>query len=134
MNCDHPSIAPNAASPMIGHGVAPLEPPVSLIDFHGQRDKIIPFDADKLGSKARALISEIKIIINTVKESCQNLCSCQGKGPHNSLISSNYYYYEQKPDTIARWVEQMGCGGPEKYPTGRCTTGFCWQSDLSFNV
>ena len=55
-----PSIAPNAASPMIGHGVAPLEPPVSLIDFHGQRDKIIPFDADKLGSKARALISEIK--------------------------------------------------------------------------
>ena len=45
------SILPNAASPMIGHGIAPLEPPVSLLDFHGQRDKIIPFDADKLGSK-----------------------------------------------------------------------------------
>ena len=52
-----PSIAPNAASPMIGHGVAPLEPPVSLIDFHGQRDKIIPFDADKLGSKVREIPS-----------------------------------------------------------------------------
>ena len=47
-----PSIAPNAASPMIGHGEAPLEPPVSLIDFHGQGDTIIPFDADRPGSKA----------------------------------------------------------------------------------
>ena len=29
-----------------------LQPPLSLIDFHGQRDTVIPFDADRPGSKA----------------------------------------------------------------------------------
>ena len=41
----------------------------------------------------------------------------RGAGPHDSLINLLWYYYEQKPNVIARWVEEMGCGGAEAYPT-----------------
>ena len=41
----------------------------------------------------------------------------RGAGPHDSLINLLWYYYEQKPNVIARWVNEMGCGGAETYPT-----------------
>ena len=34
------SIAPNAASPLIGFGDVPFDSPVSLIDFHGLLDRL----------------------------------------------------------------------------------------------
>ena len=40
-----------------------------------------------------------------------------GAGPHDSLINLLWYYYEQKPNVIAKWVEQMKCGGAQAYPT-----------------
>ena len=41
----------------------------------------------------------------------------RGAGPHDSLINLLWYYYEQKPNVIARWVNEMGCGSAETYPT-----------------
>ena len=38
------SMAPNIASPLIGFGDVPLNPPLSLIDFHGRNDDTIPYD------------------------------------------------------------------------------------------
>ena len=39
------SIAPVAGSPMIGYGDLPSVP-ISLIDFHGYNDDVIPYDLD----------------------------------------------------------------------------------------
>ena len=41
----------------------------------------------------------------------------RGEGPHDSLIAYFYFYHEQKPDTIAKWVNELGCGVQETYPT-----------------
>ena len=41
----------------------------------------------------------------------------RGEGPHNSLIAYFYFYHEQKPNTIAKWVNELGCGVQETYPT-----------------
>ena len=41
----------------------------------------------------------------------------RGAGPHDSLINLLWYYYEQKPNVIARWVGELRCGGAEAYPT-----------------
>ena len=85
------SIAPNAADPMIGFGDVPLDPPVSLIDFHGMQDSAMPYDINSIASR--------------------------GEGPHNSVISLDYYYYEQKPDTINKWASELGCLSQNEYPT-----------------
>ena len=85
------SIAPNAADPMIGFGDVPLDPPVSLIDFHGMMDSAMPYDINSVASR--------------------------GEGPHNSVISLDYYYYEQKPDTIMKWATELGCVSQNEYPT-----------------
>ena len=77
------SIAPNAADPMIGFGDVPLYPPVSLIDFHGNQDTAMPYDINSFASR--------------------------GEGPYNSVISLDYYYYEQKPDTINKWASKLSC-------------------------
>ena len=85
------SIAPNAASPFIGFGDVPLDPPVSLIDFHGLLDGTIPYDL--------------------------NTFNANGEGPHESVISWDYYYYEQKPNTINHWVQELNCSSNNDYPT-----------------
>ena len=84
------SISTNSASPLIGFGDVPQDPPISLIDFHGHADATIPYDVDHLGS--------------------------QGYGPYNSVISSDLYYYEQKPDTIDKWVNELSCASQRSYP------------------
>ena len=85
------TIAPNAASPMIGFGDVPLDPPISVIDFHGTLDGIIPYSVDSIGS--------------------------YGSGPHDSVISFDYYYYEQKPDTFSKWANALDCQNFDDYPT-----------------
>ena len=85
------SISTNAASPLIGFGDVPLDPPISLINFHGLLDATIPYDVDSVGS--------------------------QGYGPFNSLISSDLYYYEQNPNTIIKWANELACGSQSTYPT-----------------
>ena len=85
------SITTNAASPIIGFGDVPLNPPISLLDFHGQLDGVIPYDV--------------------------NSASSQGMGPYNSVISGDLYYYYQSPDAWGKWVEDLGCGGQNIYPT-----------------
>ena len=41
----------------------------------------------------------------------------RGEGPHDSLIAYFYFYHEQKPNTIAKWAGELGCGEGESYPT-----------------
>ena len=42
-----PSIAPNSGTPFPGFGDVPPEgAPVSIIDFHGLVDTVIPYDMD----------------------------------------------------------------------------------------
>lgn len=85
------SIAVNAASPMIGFGDVSLSPPIHLIDFHGVLDDVIPYDVNSVGSF--------------------------GAGPHDSVTSFDYYYYEQKPDTITKWANTLRCQSYDDYPT-----------------
>ena len=85
------SISTNAASPPIGFGDVPLNPPISLLDFHGQLDGTIPYDI--------------------------NSASSQGMGPYNSVITPGLYYVQQSPDTWGKWVEELGCSGQNIYPT-----------------
>ena len=56
-----------AGSPLIGFGEVPLDPPVSVIDFHGLQDGVIPYDA----------------------------ATGNGVGPYDSVVSWDFYYYEQ---------------------------------------
>ena len=44
------SIGPMAGSPVMGFGDVPLDPPVSVIDYHGLLDTRIPFDVDSPSS------------------------------------------------------------------------------------
>ena len=85
------SITTNAASPLLGFGDVPLDPPISLLDFHGQLDGVIPYDSDSPFAN--------------------------GEGPNNSVISGDLYYYQQSPDTWGKWVYTMGCSGQKPYPT-----------------
>ena len=85
------SIAPNAASPLIGFGDVPKDMPISLIDFQGILDNVIPYDANSLFGL--------------------------GEGPHNSAVSNDYYYYEQKPDVLEKWATEYACTIDEEYPT-----------------
>ena len=39
------------------------------------------------------------------------------QGPANSTISRDYYYYEQKPLTLARFVSEYECASYSEYPT-----------------
>ena len=89
ISIDHELYLLLAGSPLIGFGEVPLDPPVSVIDFHGLADGVIPYDA----------------------------ASGNGEGPFDSVVSWDYYYYEQKPATVAKWAAEMGCGGEAAYPT-----------------
>ena len=85
------TIAPVAASPLLGFGDPP-DTPLSLIDFHASDDGTIPYDRTSNDS--------------------------YGSGPHGSVISWDGYYYEEKPATVRAWVAKMGCGPePVQYPT-----------------
>ena len=79
------SIVPASGSPLIGFGQVPLDPPVSLMDFHGTLDGTIPYSADSIGAN--------------------------GIGPWDSVVSWDHYYYEQKPATVEKWAGEMGCVG-----------------------
>ena len=86
------SIAPNAGCPILGFGDVPLDPPVSLIDFHGLEDGLAPYDVDSPASL--------------------------GPGPHDSLITPGYFYYEQNPEVMAKWVDALECNNSSSaYPT-----------------
>ncbi len=85
------SIAPVAGSPLLGFGEVPTSP-VSLIDFHGLEDTFAQYDLSSPGG--------------------------HGEGPESTVITGFYLYYEQKPLTVAKWVDELGCGADEmSYPT-----------------
>lgn len=77
------SIAPESGSPLLGFGDVPTDPPVSLIDFHGTEDQFMQYDVDAP--------------------------TANGEGPESTVISAFYFYIEQKPLTLAKWVDEMGC-------------------------
>lgn len=86
------SINPVGASPLLGFGTPPkTKINFSIIDFHGTDDDIIPHD---------------------VKSDYSH-----GSGPHDTVISWDGYYYEQKKNVISNWSQQMECDEEEVYET-----------------
>ncbi len=76
------TINPVAASSLVGFG----EPPdwntdFSIIDFHGKSDDTIPYDYD--GSF--------------------------GIGPHDSLVSYDGYFYDDKRSLLTKWSDKLNC-------------------------
>ena len=59
---------PVAASPLIGFGDPPSEINFSILDYHGLNDQTIPYSEE----------------------------TSFGKGPHESVVSSDGYYYVNK--------------------------------------
>ena len=92
------SINPTAASPLLGFGSPPesaegVPADISIIDFHGLQDDTIPYNTSNPG--------------------------CAGVGPHNTLISSDGYFYENKVLLLNKWAEAMHCDSINEkvYPT-----------------
>ena len=89
------SINPVAASPLLGYGPPPGSNQlmdISILDFHGLEDGTIPYNVSTPG--------------------------CVGMGPHDTLISYDGYYYEDKVTILERWAEAMHCEQEEShYPT-----------------
>ena len=86
------SIAPNSGCPLLGFGDVPLDPPISIIDFHGLNDFLVPYDVDSPGSL--------------------------GPGPHDSILTSGQFYYDQNPVVMSRWVNTLNCNNSSSsYPT-----------------
>lgn len=83
------TINPVAASPLVGFGAPPVNADInfSLIDFHGTRDDTIPYDET----------------------------SSFGPGPHDSLTSSDGYYYEKKSTVLENWAQKMDCNEEEHH-------------------
>ena len=80
------SINPVAGSSLVGYGTPPsTEINFSIVDFHGIQDDTIPFDVD--GS--------------------------YGIGPHDSLISWDGFYYDDKALLLQAWSDAMGCEDEE---------------------
>ncbi len=76
------TINPVAASSMIGFGEPPSDKAdFSIIDFHGKKDDTIPYD--EAGSF--------------------------GIGPHDSLISFDGFYYDDKIRLLEKWAEKLWC-------------------------
>jgi len=83
------SIAPVAGAPLIGFGDLPSTP-MSLIDIHGINDDTIPFD----------------------------MAHAEGMGPHESVISWDGYYYEEKQKVLNKWSTGMNCDSePARWST-----------------
>jgi poly(3-hydroxybutyrate) depolymerase len=109
------SIAPTASAPLLGFNVGPTEEPVSILDFHGTADNIIP------GNVSQSYRGNV--------------------APHGATFSSDGFYYTAIPDVMKVWAGVNKCGGnspiPVKWPTaydgvkgmscvepyGGCTTG-----------
>ena len=81
-----------AASPILGFpDDIPLDPPVSIIDFHGLQDTTFPYDLDSDGVK--------------------------GTGPYNSVLTQWNFYVLQKQQVLQGYNSKMNCGSPKIYPT-----------------
>ena len=80
-----------AGSPLIGFGTPPPNVQInfSILDFFGLDDQTIPYSLD----------------------------TAYGIGPHDSLISHDGYYYEDKIRNLNEWSDAMKCADEEAYPT-----------------
>ena len=80
-----------AGSPLIGFGTPPPNVQInfSILDFFGLDDQTIPYSVD----------------------------TAYGIGPHDSLISHDGYYYEDKIRNLNEWSHAMKCGNEEAYQT-----------------
>eukprot|EP00092_Neocalanus_flemingeri_P106267 GFUD01136336.1.p1 GENE.GFUD01136336.1~~GFUD01136336.1.p1 ORF type:complete len:267 (-),score=51.33 GFUD01136336.1:126-926(-) len=85
---DFASIGPVSASPLLGFGDIP-NGPLSIIDFHGINDGTIPYE----------------------------ISTSEGEGPGNTIISWDGYYYYDKPNTIQKYADGLGCGASQSWPT-----------------
>ena len=84
------TLNPVAASSLIGFGKPSTQSSkVSIIDFHGILDDVIPYDE----------LHSFDI------------------GPDNSLMSEDGFYYDKKETLIGWWQEVLGCSEEMLYPT-----------------
>lgn len=84
------SINPVVGSSLVGYGTPPdVEINFSIVDLHATDDDVIPHDVSSDYS--------------------------YGTGPHDSVISWDGYYYDQKKNLLASWAEQMECGEEQDY-------------------
>jgi len=89
------SFGPVVSTGILGFPASiPLNPPVSIIDFHGLLDKTIPYD---LNSPPGFTWEE---------------------GPYETIIKlPSYLYYDQKPNIVKKYKNDMGCSTQGDYPT-----------------
>ena len=82
------TINPIGSSSLIGFGTPPdgVEINFSIVDFHGTVDDTIPY----------------------------NESASFGIGPHDTLISSDGFYYEKKATLLSNWAEKMNCDQEEQ--------------------
>ena len=81
-----------AASPILGFpDNIPLDPPVSIIDFHGLYDTTFPYS----------------LTIPVPGE----------KGPYNSVLTPWHFYVMQKQNVLRFYKQRMGCTSVRAYPT-----------------
>ena len=82
------TINPIGSSSLIGFGTPPdgVEINFSIVDFHGTVDDTIPY----------------------------NESTSFGIGPHDTLISSDGFYYEKKATLLDNWAEKMNCDKEEQ--------------------
>ena len=82
---------------MIGFGDLPSVP-ISLIDFHGYNDDVIPYDLDH--SEGTQILC-IKLCLYKKNLKLQShIKNNLGAGPHDSIIAYDGYYYDIKENNL----------------------------------
>jgi len=90
------SIAPTASAPLLGFNVGPVSGTVSVLDFHGTSDNIIP------GNISQSYRGNV--------------------APHGATFSSDGFYYTSTIDIMKVWAKNNGCGGNSPTPVKWSTT------------
>eukprot|EP00039_Didymoeca_costata_P019040 m.335996 g.335996 ORF g.335996 m.335996 type:complete len:387 (-) comp17730_c0_seq1:1385-2545(-) len=94
------SIVPFSGSLLVGFNNPPLRR-MAVMDVHGIEDDVIP----------------------------ANVSNGHGKGPHDSILSEDGFYYTSTADVMKAWATKNGCSGAkEHYPTefDGDTDLYCW--------
>ena len=103
------SVGPVCSSPLRGYNSMP-DTPLNIIDFHGLKDKTIPFSPDLPtnlgdGELGPLGVTEVLTIIEIV-------------GPDGTVISNDGWYYHIKMEYLTEVIQHMNCDPASSvYPT-----------------
>ena len=85
----------------------------TIINSHGVNDNIIHYDLEHADAELLVVFGQMGKLLYFIDLSL----ILDILGPHESVISWDGYYYEEKAKTIAKWVDGLGCSGPQTYET-----------------